>query len=84
MTLDEEKREIVLRLLANGNSRRVAARYAGCAPSTITRTAQRDEDFRRRVSGKGDSPIFAPRKLGHYDVRGRRSAGGGMACLACW
>jgi len=43
--LDQHKRQVVLALVANGSSRRVAARYLGCAPSTITRTAARDPVF---------------------------------------
>jgi hypothetical protein len=43
--LDETKRGTVVALVANGSSRRVAARYVGCAPSTITRTAARDPQF---------------------------------------
>jgi hypothetical protein len=43
--LDETKRGIIVALVANGSSRRVAARYVGCAPSTITRTAARDPKF---------------------------------------
>ena len=43
--LDEAKRKRLIALLANGSSRRVAARYVGCAQSTITRTALRDPQF---------------------------------------
>jgi hypothetical protein len=43
--LDESKRRTVIAMLANGSSRRVAAGYVGCAPSTITRTAARDPEF---------------------------------------
>lgn len=43
--LDETKRRKILALLANGSSRRVAARVAGCSHTTIARTAQRDPDF---------------------------------------
>ncbi len=43
--LDEAKRRRIIALLANGSSRRIAARYVGCAPSTITRTALRDFQF---------------------------------------
>jgi hypothetical protein len=44
-TLDEKKRRKILAILANGSSRRVAARVVGCAHSTIARTAQRDPAF---------------------------------------
>jgi hypothetical protein len=43
--LDETKRRKIVALLANGSSRRVAARVVGCSHSTITRTAERDPDF---------------------------------------
>lgn len=43
--LDAAKRARILALVANGSSRRVAARFVGCAPSTITRTAARDPQF---------------------------------------
>lgn len=43
--LDETKRNQILSLVAHGASRRVAARIVGCAPSTITRTGDRDPEF---------------------------------------
>ena len=43
--LDEAKRRLVLALLTNGFSRRMAARYVGCAHSTIAQTAARDPAF---------------------------------------
>jgi hypothetical protein len=43
--LDETKRQIIVAMVANGSSRRVAARYIGCSPSTITRTAARVPAF---------------------------------------
>lgn len=45
--LDEPKRAAIVAILAVGCSRRTAARYVGCAPSTIRRTAQRDPAFGR-------------------------------------
>jgi hypothetical protein len=48
--LDDAKRRMVIALLANGSSRRAAARYVGCAPSTITRTAARDPEFARQLA----------------------------------
>ena len=47
--LDAKKRNIVLAILANGNSRRFAARYVGCAASTIARAAARDPDFQAQI-----------------------------------
>jgi len=46
---DEEKRRLVIALVANGSSRRAAARYVGCAPSTITAAAVRDPDFAEQL-----------------------------------
>ena len=40
--LDENKRRKIIALLANGSSRRVAARYVGRSPSTIHRTMLRE------------------------------------------
>ncbi len=45
MPFDAVARREVLAIIRNGNSRRVAARYVGCAPSTITRAAARDPEF---------------------------------------
>lgn len=43
--LDEFRKREVLAILSVGCSRRTAARYVGCSPSTIRRTAERDPDF---------------------------------------
>ena len=48
--LDAEKRRKILALVANGSSRRVAARIVGCAASTITRTAARDPQFAEELA----------------------------------
>lgn len=48
--LTEAKRRKILMLVANGSSRRMAARWVGCAPSTITRTALRDPEFGRQLA----------------------------------
>ena len=48
--LDEAKRNMVIALVSNGSSRRVASRYVGCAPATITRTAQRDPEFALKLA----------------------------------
>ena len=48
--LSESKRATILSLLANGSSRRIAARVVGCSPSTITRTAARDPDFAAKLA----------------------------------
>lgn len=47
--LDEAKRREICAVLAMGGSRRLAARYVGCAPSTIVRTAERDPLFRDQL-----------------------------------
>ncbi len=43
--LDATKRQRIIALVANGSSRRKAAKFVGCSPSTITRTAARDPQF---------------------------------------
>ena len=43
--LDETRRRKIIALLANGSSRRVAARVVGCSHSSIARTAQRDPEI---------------------------------------
>jgi hypothetical protein len=48
--LDETKRRTVVALVANGSSRRVAARYIGCATNTITRTASRVPEFAAQLA----------------------------------
>ena len=48
--LDGIKRAKILALLAMGCSRRMAARQVGCAASTITRTAERDEEFHNQIA----------------------------------
>ena len=48
--LDETKRRTVVALVANGSSRQVAARYIGCAPNTIVRTAARIPEFARELA----------------------------------
>jgi hypothetical protein len=47
--LDDAKRREILAILAVGASRRAAARYVGCAPSTIRNTAKRDRAFGRQL-----------------------------------
>ena len=47
--LDEYKRREILAILAVGCSRRTAARYVGCDHSTIRRTAERDEEFAKKL-----------------------------------
>jgi len=47
LALDEAKRRVVLALISIGCSRRMAARYVGCSPTTIARTAARDAEFAR-------------------------------------
>jgi len=43
--LDEFRKREILAILSVGCSRRTAARYVGCSPSTIRRTAERDPLF---------------------------------------
>ena len=48
--LDPAKRRQIAALLTVGCSRRVAARYVGCSPSTISRTAARDPAFAEELA----------------------------------
>jgi hypothetical protein len=43
--LDEGKKREILAILSMGCSRRAAAKYVGCSPTTIVNTAQRDSAF---------------------------------------
>ena len=47
--LDEIKKREIIAILSVGCSRRTAARYVGCAPATITNTAERDDEFAARL-----------------------------------
>ena len=48
--LDQPKRRDILEILTVGCSRRKAARYVNCAPSTIRNTAERDADFAEKLA----------------------------------
>jgi hypothetical protein len=48
--LDEAKRQQILTLLKIGCSRRTAALFVGCSPSTIRRTALRDPTFAEAIN----------------------------------
>jgi hypothetical protein len=48
--LAEKQRATVCSLVAGGVSIRQAARYVGCAPSSIRREAERNEEFRRELT----------------------------------
>ena len=43
--LDQYKKREILAIISVGCSRRTAARYVGCAPSTIANTAERNATF---------------------------------------
>lgn len=47
--LDEGKRKEILAIVSVGCSRTTAARYVGCAPSTIRGTAERDPQFAEQL-----------------------------------
>jgi hypothetical protein len=62
--LDETKRRTIVALLMNGSSRRMAAGYVGCAPSTLTRTAARDAEFAAQLArAEGNAETEALRFL---------------------
>jgi hypothetical protein len=52
--LNPEKRREILAIVAVGCSRRTAARYVNCSPSTIRNTADRDAEFAEKL-GKAEN-----------------------------
>ena len=77
--LDETKRRKILALLANGSSRRVAARVAGCSHTTIARTARRDPDFAAELdAAEHNAEIEALRQIRKAAKTDRYS------CAAAW
>jgi hypothetical protein len=62
--LEPAKRAILLKLLARGLSLRSAARYVGCHPATITRTAARDPEFAQQLAEAEEAlPLMALDRL---------------------
>jgi len=53
--LNYAKRQKIIALISNVSSRRMAARYVGCAPSTIIRAALRDPAFARQLAAAEQS-----------------------------
>ena len=47
--LDEIKQREIVAIVSMGCSRRTAAQYVGCAPSTIQYTAERNEKFAEKL-----------------------------------
>lgn len=47
--LDEIKQREIVAIISMGCSRRTAAHYVGCAPSTIQNTAERNEKFAEKI-----------------------------------
>ena len=56
--LDEVKRGEILAILTVGCSRRTAAKYVGCAVTTIKRTADRDPEFAEDLCRKENQHEF--------------------------
>jgi hypothetical protein len=64
--LDPKKRTKICGLLSLGYSRNMAAEYVGCDPSTISRTAKRDEAFRSQLAdAESETSIDALRLIRH-------------------
>src|SRR6516225_3919571 len=64
--LDVKKRTKICGLLSLGYSRNMAAEYVGCDPSTISRTAKRDEAFRSQLAdAESETSIDALRLIRH-------------------
>jgi hypothetical protein len=53
--LDHDKRQKIIALLSNGSSRRMAAKYVRCSPSTIARTAAADPVFADQLAAAESS-----------------------------
>lgn len=47
--LDHVKKGQILAILSVGCSRRIAARYVGCSPTTIQNTAEREPEFAKQL-----------------------------------
>jgi len=47
--LDEVKKAEIIAILSVGCSRQTAAKYVGCSPATICRTAQREPEFSKQL-----------------------------------
>jgi hypothetical protein len=76
--LDGERRHFVLALVRLGGSRRMAARQAGCAHTTIARTSQRDRNFAAQLAEAEtfarDDGLIPPRGEVAEDKLGRAAA----------
>lgn len=48
--LDDVKRAEIVAIVSVGCSRRMAARYVGCSPTTIRATARRNDDFAHQLA----------------------------------
>lgn len=69
--LDEIKRREVCAILAMGGSRATAARYVGCAVSTILRTSQRNRTFRGELRKAESSAEVI--QLQHIHTAGKKN-----------
>ncbi len=47
--LDNAKQDVIVGMLSLGCTRAAAARYLGCAPETVRKTAKRDDHFAERM-----------------------------------
>ena len=76
--LDPDRRLLVLATLRLGGSRGMAARQAGCAHTTIARTAARDGEFAARLAeaeGQASADgLTAPRDAAEEERLGRAAA----------
>ncbi len=71
MKLDPIKQREVCAIIAVGGSRRVAAKYVGCAPTTIRNTALRSKEFARRLArAEADFEVIL---LSNIQQAGKRS-----------
>ena len=64
--LDEFKKREILAIVFVGCSRRTAARYVGCAVSTIANTAGRDPDFDEQLRKAEQQAEIGDAKAGTF------------------
>ena len=74
--LTEEKRNAIVAILSVGCPRYVAARYVGCSPATIARTAARDPQFAARLrQAQASVELAFLRRIGKAAQAFRRAPG---------
>lgn len=64
LALDKEKQGLIVAILSMGCSQSMAAKYVGCARSTIHRTAERDPKFAERLrEARGNAELGLVKRI---------------------